>query len=332
MRIYIYYCTTDKPWGGSNSFVIAFKNYLKNKKRDSVQIVSNINKDYDIFLIIGGLKGQGIPITIKEIEKLKKYGSTSFIGKMVRKNKKKIICRLDGLRAIYINKFDPIMDTLQLKVSDLADHIIFQSRHCLESFRNFGYNKANYTIIKNGVDQTIFNLQNKGFWNKKDKLRVFSAGWSRNPLKGYSTIAEFSENEGVESYFVGRWPDEINSKNVICLPPMTQTELSEHYKKCDVYLHPAKNDPCPNVVLEAMATRTFVIVSNVKGNNDVIKHNESGLLFNYNKIDFLKQLYRYRNKNVNVNMILDNAINELSNNYDIKKISDKLYFYLKSKL
>ena len=275
MRLFIYYETTDLPYGGSNSFIKAFKKYLKNKKSESIQIVSDINDNYDIFFMNGcsksASKGKRISISLKEIEKIKKYGYTSLVKRFLsKKSKKKIVYRLDGLRAIYNNEFDP-MDELQLLASNLADHIIFQSKHCLDSFRLFEYNKNNYSIINNGVDQTIFNSHEKELWNKKDKLKIFSASWSTNPNKGFSTIAAFSENEQVESHFVGNWPDKIDKKNVICYPPMEQKELASHYKKCDVFLHAAKNDPCPNTVLEALSCGLPVIYHNSGGTVEIAR-------------------------------------------------------------
>lgn len=276
MRIFIYYKTTDLPWGGSNSFVKAFKNYIKNEKRDiSMKIVTDINDDYDIFFMNGcsksAFEGKRIPINLKEVERIKKFGYASLIKRFLSKKvKKKIVYRLDGLRAIYNNEFDP-MDELQLQASNLADYIVFQSKHCLESFKRFGYDKSNYSIINNGVDQTIFNSHEKGLWNKKEELKIFSASWSSNPNKGYSTIAAFSENENIKSYFVGNWPDKIDKKNVRCLPPMKQEELAKRYKRCDVFLHAAKNDPCPNTVLEALSCGLPVIYHNSGGSVEIAR-------------------------------------------------------------
>jgi len=274
MRLFIYYNTTDKPWGGSNSFIKAFKKYINNKRKVAIQLVTDINADYDIFFMNGcsksAAKGKRTSINLKEIEKIKKYGYTSFIKRVLSKKiKKKIVYRLDGLRAIYNNEFSP-MDELQIQASNFADHIVFQSKHCLDSFKSFGYNKNNYSIITNGVDQAIFTMR-KRLWNKIDKLKIFSANWSSNPNKGFRTIAAFSENERIESYFVGNWPDKIDKKNVIFFPPMKQEELAKRYKKCDIFLHAAKNDPCPNTVLEALSCGLPVIYHNSGGSVEIAK-------------------------------------------------------------
>lgn len=269
MKIYIYYEETDKPWGGSNSFIKAFKKYLKEKKGKKIEIVTDIDDDYDVFFMNTGSKAPGVQIEINEIKKIKKYGYTKPTKRLFRKNPcKKIVYRLDGLRAIYNNQWDK-MDELQLQASRLADYLIFQSRHCLESFRGFGYEDANYSIVYNGVDQRIFNTHDKKFLDDADKLKVFSCNWSNNPRKGYSVIARFSEIEGIESYFVGNWPEQIDKKRVICLPPMKQEELAKYYKNCDVFLHAANDDPCPNVVLEALSCGLPVIYHDSGGTPEI---------------------------------------------------------------
>lgn len=269
MKIYVYYEETDKPWGGSNSFMKAFKSYLKEKKSEEIEIVTDIDGDYDLFFMNTGLKAPGVQIEIDKIRKIKKYGYVKLTKRLFRKNpEKKIIHRLDGLRAIYINQWDK-MDELQLQASRLADYLIFQSKDCLESFKRFGYDGDNYSIVYNGVDQRIFNPHGKKFWDGSGNLKVFSCNWSGNPRKGYFVIALFSEIKGVESYFVGNWPEEIDKKQVICSPPMKQEELAAYYKKCDVFLHAAMDDPCPNVVLEALCCGLPIIYHDSGGTLEI---------------------------------------------------------------
>lgn len=266
MKIYVYYETTDEPWGGLNSFFKSFKNYLRENKSGDIELVNDINDDFDVFLMGACSFGQGKLINYKTIKKLSDRRER-FLERFFKKKRKcdfKVFHRLDGLRMFYNNKYDPT-DEIQIKLSQLADHIIFQSLYSLENFRHVGYTKENYTIIKNGVNQKLFNMDGKSFWDTKRRLKVLSANWSNNPNKGYWAIADFSELCDVESYFVGNWPKEIDHKKVKVLPPMKQEELALVYKECDVFLHAAQNDPCPNVVLEAMSCGLPVIYHNSGG-------------------------------------------------------------------
>ena len=51
---------------------------------------------------------------------------------------------------------------------------------------------------------------------------------------------------------------------------MKQKELAEYYKKCDFFLHGAQNDPCPNVVLEALSCGLPIVYNNSGGTPEIV--------------------------------------------------------------
>ncbi|MCG8569107.1 MAG: glycosyltransferase [Spirochaetes bacterium] len=263
IKVYIHYNITDQPWGGGNSFLKSFKKYIVDERNNDFAIVDNIKDEYDVFFMNGGHKDQGVYLDIKEIKKVKRKR-----GFFLKKHVPKIIYRLDGARYKY-NKEKSIMDKIQYDALQLADYTIFQSKECLDSFQALGYNGNNYTIIHNGVNQDLFNLKNKKRWNKQGTLNILSCNWSSNLHKGFKTISEFSLCEKVTSYFVGRWNNDIAANHVKVTPPLTQDQLVQHYLQADVFLHAAKNDPCPNVVLEAMSCGLPVIYHNSGGTPDI---------------------------------------------------------------
>lgn len=269
MKVYIHYETTEEPWGGLNSFFKSFRNYLKGKNSKDVKLIENISDDFDIFIMGACSCGQNNYIDYKMIKRLLR-SRESFWYRVLAKRKKnfKIIHRLDGLRMFYNNRYDP-SDDLQIKLSQLADFIIFQSEYSLDTFRKVGYKKNNFTIINNGVNQRLFNLDSKRFWKKNGKLKVLSSNWSDNPNKGYATIAAFSDSYDGEFSFVGNWPKEIDSRKVNIYPPMHHEDLSKFFKQHDVFLHAAQNDPCPNVVLEAMSCGLPVIFHDSGGTKEI---------------------------------------------------------------
>jgi len=54
-----------------------------------------------------------------------------------------------------------------------------------------------------------------------------------------------------------------------------------------VFLNPSLYEGMPNTVLEAMACGLPVIASRVMGNDEVVEHNETGLLFDLTETDGL---------------------------------------------
>ncbi|MFH0976547.1 MAG: glycosyltransferase [Spirochaetota bacterium] len=260
MRLYINYETTDEPWGGINSFIRSFKEYVYSNRKD-IELLPDMDAKTDLFFMSASYYAPGKEISTDYIKQIIKNRKKIY-NKIFKKNQIKIIHRLDGLRAIYNGEFIP-NDQLQIDLSHLADRIIFQSKFSLENFQKYGeYNK--YTIINNGVNQDIFNSNGKQFY-KNGKLKILSSSWSTSLNKGFQTIADFSENPEIESIFVGRWNETIGKKNVKIIPPSNRYELAKLYKEADVFLFPAKNDPCPNVVLEAMSCGLPVIYNNSGG-------------------------------------------------------------------
>ena len=267
LRVYVHYRIKDGPWGGGNQFLKALVRYLTGTGKAA--FATGINDRYDILLANSGYRGPGDYLDLGELSTIKAAGYTSLLKRIFYPNPgKKIVHRIDGLRAVYINRKDA-MDELQLKAVRMADHVIFQSRHCVECFRRFGFENDNYTVIYNGVNQQIFNTAGRSFWDGTRPLRVFSSSWSRNIHKGFEIIAHLSEVPGVESCFTGNWPEEVDRKNVVCRPPVEQVQLANHYRSCDVFLHAARNDPCPNVVLEAMSCGLPVIYHDSGGTPEI---------------------------------------------------------------
>ena len=61
--------------------------------------------------------------------------------------------------------------------------------------------------------------------------------------------------------------------------------LREIYRSADCFVNPSLYEGMPNVVLEAMACGLPVIASHVLGNDAVVRHGETGWLFDLSKPD-----------------------------------------------
>jgi glycosyltransferase involved in cell wall biosynthesis len=56
-------------------------------------------------------------------------------------------------------------------------------------------------------------------------------------------------------------------------------EVLSAYQSADAILNPSQYEGLPNVVLEAMACSRPVIASDIPGNNTLVLHEQTGLLF-----------------------------------------------------
>ena len=252
LKLYIHYRTTNRPWGGVNSFMKAFARYCA---LTGIQLAGSVYEDFDILFFSGPYKDKKHLVRIRELEALKKWGVSWKWMKYLKKTEPKLmVYRCDGFRDEYAELTDDPWDMRQKECLRIADMIVFQSEFCLRSAQrpHIGYCRDNYTIIHNGVNQELFRYR-KGSWDGKRRLRFFSAIWSSNLNKGYSVIAAFSRLDEVEVTFCGQWPETIAAENVRLLPPRPQSELAREFVEHDVFLHPSYPDASPNVCLEAVS-------------------------------------------------------------------------------
>jgi glycosyltransferase involved in cell wall biosynthesis len=74
-----------------------------------------------------------------------------------------------------------------------------------------------------------------------------------------------------------RLVDELGlADHITFLPPFTQDEAPDIYRRGDIFLHPKINDPCPGVVIEAMACGLPVVYSDSGGVPELVGQ-EAGL-------------------------------------------------------
>lgn len=269
LKLHIYYNTVDTAWGGGNSFITALRRVLK--QRYQCRIYDDINSDYDILLLNGGYKAPGKFIDTRKIGNIKSSGYSGVFSRLInggKKKKRRIVHRLDGLRKIYAG-IESCMDKVQLECIKYADFVIFQSENSLRCFQGQGFSKENFAVIHNGVNQDIFNFTGRTFWDGKRRIKVFSCSWSSNPNKGHQMIAEASLLDSVDVYFAGNWAKGVDPKKVKLVPTQEASRLAWYYRNCDLLLYPAKNETCPNTVLEALSCGLPVIYDASGGTPEV---------------------------------------------------------------
>jgi len=292
-------------FGGGLQFLRALKECLLDNS--VFNITESPNLDNQIILINGWNKGPSAHLIEDEIINLKKYGYTSLLDilfknkicdssisrvtdrfkfhnvfipllQLLSKSRRpRIVHRVDGFRShIYQDGSKDVKlfskyptDKIQMNCMNIADFVIFQSNFSLNIAKKLGYNKNNFKVIHNGVNQNLFFPDEDFTWDGLGKLKIVSSSWSDNLHKGFAEIAGFSENKNVEVTFIGNWNKEIDSKNVIILPPMKQDSLSEYYRKNHVLLFPSINESCPNTVLEALSSGLPVFYKNSGGTPEI---------------------------------------------------------------
>ena len=286
MTVFISYDLSDGPHGGGNQFLKILKKTFEEKN-----IYREDPKDADVIL----------------------YNGHQFIEQTVDiKNKypdKKFVHRMDGLQKLYNHKDDTRQD-LAISFNKMSNGTIFQSKWAQENFYKFNFRPEKSCIIPNAADPEIFNY-NHGQLNPKTNLLCTS--FSPNIKKGFGFYQKLDDLLDFDRYnftFIGNKPQDINYKNINCLPPKTSREISKHLHKTDIFVSATVDDCCSNSIIEALSSGVPVFAQNSGGNPELVK--DGGLLFNDTE-DFLKRLEMLRmnidfyRKSINIKSISEVA-------------------------
>jgi glycosyltransferase involved in cell wall biosynthesis len=289
LRIYFNYQHTDDPWGGANNFIKLLHREISRNPR--FRIVTDINDDYDILFLNQFSCGPSIhekkKISLSTIKNLKAGGCASFFaGLRSGKEKKKIIVRAVNLQehSYGLSLKAYFEDRKLIQLLNLADYTIFQSSYQKSIFDDAGYRRQKYTIIHNGANPDLFNLDGKAQWEKGKPLIVVSATASPRKTKNHRIIAAFSDCKDVQIHHFGTWPAGVDAKKIIQHGFVSHEKMIDVYHNAHVFLHPAIKDPCPNVLFEAILAGLPIIYHPGPGSSaEIVK--ENGIALNENNLE-----------------------------------------------
>ena len=186
------------------------------------------------------------------------------------------------------NLFERMISRISMNYADAVTAPSLAMMELVESERNAKF--RNRFIVPYGIED------NKITRSKRDTNKTIFIFASRNdPLKGGETLIKaikrvnnkFEEN--VEFRFFGYVPDEksILPKNIMIKEFLSRDKILEEYAKSDVALLPSLFDNSPLFIYESMVSGIPVIATNVGGIPELIKHGETGYLFEKNDYEAL---------------------------------------------
>jgi len=221
------------------------------------------------------------------------------------------------------------------------DKVICVSKKAYREIKKY-FPFGNYVIIPNGVDTKRFNPEEKKI--KKNNLTVLFVG-RFEPRKGpfiFLKAIKILREKGyrnIDFWMVGKGPlledakkfSEENNLSVRFFGFVSAEELPVIFRSADIYVSPAIGGETFGIVLiEAMASGTSVICSDIEGYNEVVKNGINGLLFkNKNENDLAEKIEILINDR-NLREKLKNKGLEFSKNFDWMKIAEKVEKVYKS--
>jgi glycosyltransferase involved in cell wall biosynthesis len=121
----------------------------------------------------------------------------------------------------------------------------------------------------------------------------------------------------------------INGSRLIM--PGYVENIWEYYKAMDIFLLPSRSEGFSLALLEAGAAGLPLIASNIPGNNEFIKHEYNGLMFNVEEPDVLRNhILRLADDKDFAKKLAKKAHEDVMNKYLISHYADNLEDYLNS--
>lgn len=174
-----------------------------------------------------------------------------------------------------------------------ADYVFYQSKFSKFSSDHFlGQRKGPFEILYNAVDTDLFCPSRHKRGTILDAPLLLTAGskYFIDRIETPIRILHLVRKKYPKSRIIFAGPVQEHLRGpmntliselgledaVILLPPYTQNDAPEIFKKADIFIHPKINDPCPGVVIEAMACGLPIVYS-ISGGTPELVGKEAGV-------------------------------------------------------
>lgn len=185
----------------------------------------------------------------------------------------------------------------------------------------------NSTYINNGVnvkeiDKVIKSDVNQEISTKDLKIcTVGRIGFQKNPGL-FNQIAENFPNVHFAWIGDGELKDKLTCKNIEITGWASRDVVLNKVNEADIFILPSLWEGLPIALLEAMYLKKICIVSNVIGNRDVIHNEQNGFVCD-NLDDYKKVIEGVVNNKYDIKEIVNNAREDIIEEYNIKNMSRK---------
>jgi glycosyltransferase involved in cell wall biosynthesis len=267
-----------KQGGGVYSFTRTFRNYLDSQAYDCTTALGH---SYDVLLV------SAWTTDYRSVRQARRWNPNV-----------RVIHRVDGSAKAYGRSDDS--DDRLARINTLADVTVFQSEFSrwVTTVR-YPLIKVDGPTIYNPVDTLLFTPNGEKFVLPPG-TRVCNATWSTNRMKGTWQLPTLvRKNPDIQFILCGRYEGFPDLPNLHLLGIVDREEMACVMRSCDVFINLSLNDPCPNVVIEALSSGLPVLYADSGGVPELVE--DAGLPATLNSFrrqldHLLSDLSSYRQK------------------------------------
>ena len=312
--------------------------YLKNYQNLSVipiyEYIKKSDKDFKLFL-----RTLKLPFLIKEelkdislIKTNQLNGSwIAILLKLITKKPLLIRTGYDAFIFSIKDKKSLLKKILYYLLTQVS--LIFSDLYTVTSKDDFEFIKKKYffnkTKLKIRPNWVVVNQNMK--YENRDNLRIITVG-RLVEQKNYSYLIKEFSNSNHTIDIVGDGPEKIKLENLAktlntkinFLGSLPHNDLMNILSSTKYFISTSLYEGNSKVLLEALASGCLVFAADIKNNSEIIKHEQTGILFKLKEGDLVNSFEKYSNDD-NCKDIPKNAVLHISKNYSLSVVSDKEY-------
>jgi len=321
---------TSSGIGGIAQHIQGLKNFLE-KRGNTLEIISSENT---FTIPIKGLKNPSFMISSFLKTKFKKnhdiVHAHNIPSALAMKNSsgKKILT----IHGIFSQQIDQLHGSTTGNISSKyekdaltwADAITVISKEAYNYYTTLGYKVFQ---IPNAIDLSSFSSkEDKRF----EKQIIFAGRLSKE--KGIKTLIEICKNipNDIHLIIIGDGPEvesikkiESEYENIHYLGSKNHDQTISLIKGSDLLIHPSFSEGISSTILESMACKTTIIASNVGGNSELIKDQESGILIESTNSEIFCEKIIELMSDESLRNKLSNSSYETVKKYDWKNVGEQ---------
>lgn len=241
-------------------------------------------------------------------------------------------------KSIFTSNFYIISQPWFLNLAKKVDRIQCISSQIFKHALKMGFNKKQLTLIPNGIPTTPYISISRNFNQKIQKI-IFIGRFVKEKgisllINAFSEINKIYPDSTLSLY--GRGPErkkiiqlieKLKLQNRVLISSFQgETNKIKILKEHHLFILPSFFEGLSNALLEALCSGMPVVVSDIPSNKELIKDNETGLLFkNGDKESLVQKMLYCINNPEKVWQLGMNGRSYCENHYALKKIQVSLF-------